>query len=198
MSRINKVRIMKLRQSVGNFLARFSRADDGLSAVEFALLLPVMLIFYLGGVQVSMAVSTYRLVDLTANTVTNLIAQYTTISASAQMPDILAAAAQVMYPAQANDSNVAKNIKVVVSLIAIDKNGKATVTWSQTLNGTARSVGSVVTVPTSMDIANTNVLLGETSYNFTAPIDFLNLGTLNLSSSLYMVPRASTTINLTS
>lgn len=189
---------MKLRQSIGNFFGRFSRADEGLSAVEFALLLPVMLVFYLGGVQVSMAVSTYRLVDLTANTVTNLVAQYTTISASAQMPDILAAATQVMYPAQANDANVAKNIKVVVSLIAIDKNGKATVTWSQTLNGTARTVGSVVTVPTSMNIANTNVLLGETSYNFTAPVDFLSLGTLNLSSQLYMVPRASTTINLTS
>jgi len=74
---------MKLRQSAGKFLARFLRADEGLSAVEFALLLPVMLIFYLGGVQVSMAVSTYRLVNLTANTVTNLVAQYTTISKTA-------------------------------------------------------------------------------------------------------------------
>lgn len=117
---------MTLRQvigqsALGQFLARFARAEGGLSAVEFALLLPVMLIFYLGGVQVSMAVSTYRLVDLTANTVTNLVAQYTTISASAQMPDILAAATQVMYPAKANDPSVSTNIKVVVSLIAIDR-----------------------------------------------------------------------------
>ncbi len=85
-----------------------------------------------------------------------------------------------------------------MSLIAIDKNGNATVAWSQTLNGTARSVGSSITVPSSMDIANTNVLLGETTYAFNSPIDFLNLGTFNLSSSLFMVPRASTTINLTS
>ncbi|HEX3969884.1 MAG TPA: TadE/TadG family type IV pilus assembly protein [Stellaceae bacterium] len=189
---------MKLRHSIGNFVARLLRADDGLSAVEFALLLPVMAVFYLGGVQISMAVSTYRLVDLTANTVTNLVSQYTTISAGAQMPDILSAATQVMYPASLNDPNVAKNIKVVVSLIAIDKNGNATVTWSQTLNGTARSIGSKVTVPTSMDIANTNIVLGETTYAFTAPVDFLKLGTINLSSALYMVPRASTTINLTS
>lgn len=189
---------MKLRQLVGKFLGRLARAESGLSAVEFALLLPVMLVFYLGGVQISMAVSTYRLVDLTANTVTNLVTQYTTISQSTEMPDILSAATQVMYPAQANDPNVAKNIKVVVSLISIDKNGNATVAWSQTLNGTARTVGSAVTVPASLDIANTNIVLGETSYSFDPPIDFLNLGTLNLSSSLYMVPRASTTINLTS
>ncbi len=192
---------MKLRHQIGKlgaFAARLLRANEGLSAVEFALLLPVMALLYLGGVEISMAVSTYRLVDLTANTVTNLVAQYTTISKSAQMPDILAAATQVMYPVSSNDPNVGKNIKVVVSLIAIDKNGNATVTWSQTLNGTARSVGSSITVPSSMDIANTNVLLGETTYAFNSPIDFLNLGTFNLSSSLFMVPRASTTINLTS
>jgi Flp pilus assembly protein TadG len=191
---------MKLRQSIGHFIARFRRAEDGLSAVEFALLLPVMAMFYLGGVQIAMAVSTYRLVDLTANTVTNLIAQYTTISQTAQMPDILAAATQVMSPVKSNDSAYAKNIKVVVSLISIDKNGNATVAWSQTLNGTARVVGSKVTVPPSMITAGTatNIVLGETKYAFNAPVDFLKLGTLNLSSSLYMVPRASTTINLTS
>jgi Flp pilus assembly protein TadG len=194
---------MRLRQvigrsALGKFMARFGRAEDGLSAVEFALLLPVMLIFYLGGVQISMAVATYRLVDLTANTVTNIVAQYTTISKSSQMPDILSAATQVMYPAQANDPNIAKDIQVVVSLISIDQNGNATVAWSQTLNGTARVVGSAITVPTSLDIKNTNIVLGETAYAFTAPVDFLKLGTINLSSALYMVPRASTTINLTS
>jgi Flp pilus assembly protein TadG len=191
---------MKLLQSIGPFIARFRRAEAGLSAVEFALLMPVMAMFYLGGVQIAMAVSTYRLVDLTANTVTNLIAQYTTISQSAQMPDILAAATQVMYPASLNDPNVANNIKVVVSLVAIDTKGNATVAWSQTLNGTARTVGAKVTVPPSMITAGTatNIVLGETSYTFTAPIDFLKLGTIPLASSLFMVPRASTTINLTS
>ena len=189
---------MTLRHSIANFVARLLRADDGLSAVEFALLLPVMLIFYLGGAQISMAVSTYRLVDLTANTVTNIVTQYTTISKSTQMPDILSAATQVMYPVKPNDPNYTTNVKVVVSLISIDKNGNATVAWSQTLNGTARSVGSAVSVPTSMDIPNTNIVLGETTYAFNSAIDFLNLGTFNLSSSLFMVPRASTTINLTS
>ena len=178
-------------------IKRLIRSDRGLSAVEFALLLPVMAIFYLGGVQISMAVSTYRLVNLTANTVTNLVTQYTTISASQQMPDILNAATQVMYPVTALDANVKNDIKVVVSLISIDKNGNATVAWSQTLNGTARTVGQAVTVPAALDIPNTNIVLGETTYAYNPVIDFLNLGTFNLGSSIYMVPRASITINLT-
>jgi hypothetical protein len=139
-----------------------------------------------------MAVATYRLVDLTANTVTNLVTQYTTISQSSQMPDILSAATQVMYP------NTPANVQVVVSLISIDKNGNATVAWSQTLHGTARTVGAAVTVPAALDIANTNIVFGETTYPYTAAIDFLNLGTFNLYSSIFMVPRAATTINLTS
>ena len=90
-----------------------------------------------------------------------------------------------MYPASLNDPNISNNIKVVVSLVSIDKNGNATIAWSQTLNGTARTVGSTVTVPPSMITAGTatNILLGETSYNFTAPIDFLKLGTIPLSSA---------------
>jgi Flp pilus assembly protein TadG len=151
-----------------------------------------MLMIYLGTAEVSMAVSTYRLVDLTANTVTNLVTQYSTISASQQMPDILNASTQVMYP------NPSSKVQVVVSLITINSKGAATVTWSQTLNGTARTVGSAITLPTSLDVANTSVVLGETKYPYQAAVDFLNLGTINLSSTIYMVPRAATTINLTS
>lgn len=178
-------------------LARAARtlAGDtrGLSAVETALLLPVMLMVYLGTAEVTMAVSTYRQVDLAANTVTNLVSQYTTISASSQMPDILNASTQVMYP------NTPANVKVVVSLITVNAKGtSATVTWSQALNGTARTVGSSVALPSSLMVANTSVVLGETTYPYNAAVDFLNLGTINLSSSIYMVPRASTTINLTS
>lgn len=180
--------LMRLRRTA----AALASDCRGLSAVEFALLLPLMLTLYVGGAEISQAVSTYRLVDLTANTVTNLVAQYTTISASQQMPDILNASAQVMYP------NAANGVKVVVSLISIDANGKATVTWSQTLNGTARPAGQVVTVPASLDVANTNVVLGETTYVYSPAVDFMNLGSFNLYSSIYMLPRAATTINLTS
>ena len=180
--------LMRLRRTA----AALACDCRGLSAVEFALLLPLMLTLYVGGAEISQAVSTYRLVDLTANTVTNLVAQYTTISASQQMPDILNASAHVMYP------NAANGVKVVVSLISIDANGKATVTWSQTLNGTARPAGQVVTVPASLDVANTNVVLGETTYVYSPAVDFMNLGSFNLYSSIYMLPRAATTINLTS
>lgn len=180
--------IARLRQAARRLIVE----RRGIAAVEFALLLPLMLTLYVGGNELSQAFSTYRLVDLTANTVTNLVSQYSTISASLQMPDILNAAEEVMYPLPSAD------VQVVVSLISIDANKKATVTWSQTLNGTARPTGQTVTVPSSLDIANTTLVLGETTYVYKAAIDFLKLGTFDLYSSIFMVPRASTTINLVS
>jgi Flp pilus assembly protein TadG len=183
---------LKFLKPLQRFAVRLARSCRGIAAVEFALLAPVMAGVYLGGMQISLAVSAYRKVDLTANTVTNLVAQYTTISASQTMPDILNASVQVMYP------NPASSTVVTVSFITIDKNGKATVTWSKSLNGTARATGSTVTVPGTLDAPSTTVVLGEASFAYVPAIDFLKLGTFNLSSSIFMIPRAATVINLTS
>ena len=191
---------MTLRQSIGRLgtlAKRLRGANDGLSAVEFALLLPVMLIFYLGGVESRrrcrpIAWSIYR--------------QYRH-EPRHPVHDDQQERADAGYPERGNPSDVSGQVQR--SQLRDERQGRRVADLdrqerqchgrlSQTLNGTARSVGSAISVPTSIDIPNTNVVLGETTYAFNAAIDFLNLGTFNLSSSLYMVPRASTTINLTS
>jgi len=166
------------------------RDRNAVAAVEFALAVPLMLLIYFGIVEFAQAITVDRLVGLTAETVTNLVTQYTTISASTQMPDILDASTQVLAPYSSSQASV------VVSCITIDSNGKATVAWSQAKNGTALTTGQAFTVPAALDIPNTTVVFGEATYAFKPAIDELKLGTLNLYSSVYMVPRDSTTINL--
>ena len=63
-------------------VARLSLREDerGVSAVEFAMLLPLMLTLYLGGVEVSQGVSIDRKVTLTARTVADLVAQVSSIN----------------------------------------------------------------------------------------------------------------------
>src|SRR6516225_6074401 len=89
----------------------------GMAAVEFALILPFMLLLYLGSVELTQGIIVDRDVAMTADTVTNIVAQYTTLSASQQLPDILNASAQIFSP---NPSSAAT---VVVSLITIDGSG---------------------------------------------------------------------------
>ena len=172
--------------------ASFGRDKAGIAAVEFALILPFMLLLYFGSVEITQAICINRLVTLTANTVTNLVSQYTTISASTQMPDILNASVQVLAP------NPSSGAKIVVSCITIDNQGKATVAWSQTLNGTARTAGQSITVPAALNIPNSNIVLGEATYAYSPVFDFLHIGPFNLHSSVYMAPRNATTINLAS
>jgi Flp pilus assembly protein TadG len=183
---------MKTSRNMRMALRRRRLADQsGVAAVEFALILPFLLLLYLGGVEIIQAILIQRQTTLTATTVANIVSQYTTISASSQMPDILNASAQILAPYPSS------NASVVVSLITIDGSGNATVTWSQALNGTPRTKGQSVTVPGTLDIPNTTLILSETSYAYTPTIDFIHMGTKSLTASIYMVPRESTTINLT-
>ena len=181
-----------LLQPWSSRLRRYGADQRGMAAVEFALILPFLLLLYMGSVELTQGIMIDRQVALTADTVTNIVAQYTTISASQQLPDILNASAQIFSP------NPSSPATVTVSLITIDSSGNATVTWSQTLNGTALTKGAPITIPTNLDIANTTLVYGQATYAYTPWFDFMGIGTLKLSSSVYMSPRASSTINLVS
>ena len=70
---------------------------------------------------------------------------------NADMTNVLNAASAVMAPFPTS------NLKVTVSSVKIDATGKATVDWSDTLNGTARAKGSTVTLPAALNVANTSL-----------------------------------------
>jgi len=159
--------------------------SGGIAAVEFAIILPLMLLLYLGSFEIAEAVALKRQVALTASTVANIVTQYATISKTTEMPDILDASSAVLTPYPVS------NAVVTVSLISIDGNGNATVAWSQALNGGGRKVGQTVTLPVGLDVPNTSVVLGETTYAYAPLMDFIHIGTLDLYSSVYMSPRSS-------
>jgi len=183
--------MIKTLQTFATRLRGFRAAQSGIAAVEFALILPFMALLYLGGFEVMEEISCERQVSLTASTIASIVSQYSTISQSQAMPGILAASTAVLTPFSST------NAVVTVSCITIDNTGKATIAWSQALNGTGRVVGSTVTLPAALDVANTTVILGETTYSYTPVIDFMNIGTKSLYSSIYMLPRQPGTIVLT-
>src|ERR1700760_2943232 len=91
-----------------------------LSAVEFALILPLMVTLYLGSVEVSQGIGAKRKVTMTARTIADLVSQPTNVT-NADMTNSLNAAAAVIAPFSAN------NLIVTVSSVKIDANGTATI-----------------------------------------------------------------------
>ncbi len=168
-------------------LARFSSDRSGMSAVEFAMLLPLMMTLYLGTAEISQGISINRKVTLTSRALADLASQPTNIT-NADMTNILNAASSIIAPYSIS------NLKATVSELTIDANGKATVTWSDTLNGTARSVGQVVTLPTALAVPSTSLIFGEVQYNYKPTIGYVVTGTLTLKDQMYMRPRQSNSV----
>src|SRR3954467_4914904 len=77
--------------------ASFAQDRRGVSAVEFAMLLPLMITLYLGSVEISQGVGIDRKVTLTTRTVGDLASQVATIN-NADMTNLLNAAASVLTP----------------------------------------------------------------------------------------------------
>lgn len=159
---------------------RFARDQRGVSAVEFALLAPVMVGLYLGCVEVSDGVAVDRKVSLTAAALANLSAQVATISTT-DMTNILNASSAVIAPYSSS------NLKITITCISIDANKVANVKWSQTRNGTLNS--GIIAIPSALAVANTQLILAEASYAYTPVVGYTITGTLNLSDKMYMSPR---------
>ena len=89
--------MMSTHPALSQRLARLRSDESGVSAVEFALLLPLMLMLYLGTAEVSLGIGVDRKVTLTSRTVADLASQVSSIS-SADMSNILGAASSVIAP----------------------------------------------------------------------------------------------------
>src|SRR5215813_1478239 len=125
---------MQPAEALSRHLRGLIRDQRGVSAVEFAMLLPLMITLYLGAVEISQGVGIDRKVTLTTRTVADLASQVSSISDS-DMTNLLKASAAVIQP---YDNQY---LKVTVSRVDVDANGSAKVVWSDTLGGSARGVG---------------------------------------------------------
>ena len=179
--------------------ARSLRRDQrGASAVEFAMLLPLMVTLYLGAVEISQAVGINRKVTLTARTVADLASQVSSINNS-DMTNLLKASVAVMAPycisaGTAISCTTGELKAVTVTAVSIDKDGVAKVVWSDSLNGTKRAVGSTVTVPAALNVPNSQLIWGEVAFRYVPTIGYVVTGSRNLADQIYMRPRLSDTV----
>jgi Flp pilus assembly protein TadG len=172
------------------------------AAVEFAIVLPFMLLLYVGGVELSRAMAINVKVTATSHSVADMVSQNTSISA-ARMQSILGASTAILAPYPATDSSGNSLITVTVSEVSTDAGGNATVQWSQSYNGTSfgtgRTVGQPMTLPSSLaggaqSTQNNNIsfILGEVSYAYTPNLGYAISGTVTLRDTYYLFPRCST------
>jgi Flp pilus assembly protein TadG len=166
---------------------RLARDRKAAAAVEFAGLLPFMLLLYVGGVEVALGVSADRKVTLTSRTVADLASRQTNID-DPTMTNILGASSAVIAPFDST------KVSVIVSNVYVNAQGRAHICWSNALNTTARAVGSTVTLPAALATPNTALMWGEASYIYAPTLGYYMTGSMTLYDNIYMAPRMSSTV----
>jgi len=172
-----------------NIYRRFIASTRGVAAIEFAFILPVMLVLLLASFDASRAIAIYMKVRAANSALATISNQFTTIH-DADKTEILGATSSVLAPYSSSP------IVAAMSELQLTGSGQAKVIWSDALNGTPLTVGSTVSIPTAF--TNSYLVLCSVSYTYTPFFTFFISHPITLSDSLYTIPRTGASITRTS
>ncbi len=183
---------------------RFLRDRRGVSAVEFAVVAPMLVIMLLGVSDVAPALIARNRVNHMTESFGDLAAEYSEMQTS-DMVNVFSAASDVLAPL--SSTTLALRITNVYS----DGNGNAYVYWSCGEGAlppyTAKSV--VTSTPTGSPVGwfvwvyngtgggytrngtNTSYVMAESQYIYTAPAQFVIKSPMTMTNTAYLLPRQS-------
>lgn len=195
---IGRIR-QKLRRLVGD--------ENGVAAIEFAFIAPVLLSLYFVTMEVAQAVESNRKVGRAASMIADLITQQQTIKKS-ELDAIMQIGLSIMQPY----SRTSPEFVITAIEITDEDNPKVKVAWSRKLvNGTASqdaAPGTTTTVPEKLEIRDSFLVRVETNLNYKPIITYSTtqkktLGlmaafdNINMSERYHLRPRQSSSIPCT-
>ena len=124
---------MSARFAPARWFVRFCRAQAGVAAVEFALILPIMLLVYIGTIEASSLISMDRKVQSASGAIGDLVARTSGSITAAEIEDYIGAAGGILTPFSPTP------LIQIVSQVKLNADGSATVDWSRGYVGQARA-----------------------------------------------------------
>ena len=171
--------------------------DAGTAVIEFALILPMLFILYIGGFEASQSISVYRKIsDLTTSLA--IIVSQDAWENKGGLDGEIAASAQIMTPYPTADLTVSMTQITTDSAVV----GKGVVGWSRAstkgVKSTPYVAGTVLTTLPSSLALNTTYILVKTSYDYTVVVGVNEINPIpTLNDQLYILPRIGTPIPCT-
>jgi Flp pilus assembly protein TadG len=180
-------------------LSAFSLLGDrrGLAAVEFAMIVPIMLVLFFGTIEFSSAVAVDRKVTLIARTLSDVTSQSISV-ADADLSNFFNAGCAIMYPYAGPPpcTSVNNPTTAVISELYVDPTTlKARVQWSKGYQGgVALAVDTIVTsVPGALLVSDTYLIYSQVGYIYkpVATYNFASNASITLSDVAFTRPRQS-------
>ena len=166
---------------------RFRRAREGLAAIEFALIVPLMLVTFFGVAEIASYILVARKVANVASSAADLVSQDTVINDD-EMSDIMGALDVVLRPFDPEEAQMR-----ITSVIA-DDNGETTVGWSDARNTTAYTPGAPIDVPDGIVPNGQGIIMTEVSCTYRTLFGMYLTSGMTVSDTFYLKPRRSTTV----
>jgi Flp pilus assembly protein TadG len=183
---------MRVLRKLILWLHGFRSAQSGAAAVEFALILPIMLLLYVGANEASVLISMDRKVQFVSGAVGDLVARSEEEITAATLADYVKVASGLVSPF------AAQNMSQRVTQVKVSLDGKsATVDWSRgykdqvLVTSLGRTVGSTVDLPEPVRaIAKDQyVIIAETSLPYTPLYGIVYKQPITLYRENFYLPR---------
>ncbi len=163
-----------------------------MAAVEFALILPMLIVLWIGGVEVTQALTMDRKVNNLASTVGDLVARWKSLTYS-DVDSIFDIAGGVLYPYAAGSADM------VLTAVNVDDKGNATVAWSRAKGKRAaysQGANMNAAIDAKLRTPSSQVIMTEAYYPYRPAVGHVITGPIQLDSKLFFVPRLSSKVQL--
>lgn len=161
--------------------SRLRRDERGVSAVEFAMLAPVLIAFYFGMAEFCQGYMAQKRMGHVSAMVADLVAQEETVSRN-NLDDIFDIGGLIMKPF--TTSGLQQRVSSVTRT-----SGVAKVDWSRGSGMAARAVNSTITLPTGLIANGESIIVSEATYDYDSPVDYFMPGITRFSHIYYLRPR---------
>ena len=183
------------------FVTGFVADSKALAAIEFAMILPLMLVMFFGTVEFSTAVAIDRKVTLIARTLSDLTSQSSGTVTDSYLQNAFTASVSIVTPYDATP------ISATISEVYVSSTSVATVSWSKaatigsgatqaTLTASLRNAGDTVTsiIPPKLLVPKSYLIFSEVTYQYKPTVGYVLRSSVNLSDVSYTRPRQVTCI----
>jgi Flp pilus assembly protein TadG len=174
--------------------ARLMRDTGAVSAIEFALIVPLMLVMFFGVIEISAGVAIDRKVSMVTQTTSDLVSRYKSVT-DVDISGVFTVANAMLTPYQSAP------MKAKITEIYINPaTGNACVQWSRAVNDTKYADNAVIAVPADLIakdaanqiIANQYLIFSEVDYVYTPTVGYvLAKSGITIGDRTYTRPRLS-------
>ena len=178
---------------------RYTGNQDGMAAIEFAMIAPILALMFIGAVELSQAITVDRRVTQVASSTADLIARAEKQISQTEITDIMKVGGYIMKPySEAPVQIIVRNVTSSPTNATVAKQS-----WSCTYQGTGQTQtcacsSNNYTLPGNLVSTNDSVVIAEVTYAYKPLLfDFFmkkstggtGSGTYTLTEKTYLKPR---------